>query len=472
MEPHHPSLGQRRLGAVLVVLCVPMFGCTTFKPVPLEELLFKERAQTQERQGLRVTAAVPSRDESKRAFGIDLAKKGIQPIWVEIENETVVPYTLMLSGVDPAYFSAREAAYKSRLRFRPRANRKIEAHFAAHKIDPFVSPFGRTAGFVFTNRRLGTKEVRIKIYGPRRVRLFEFYLPVPGFRADYHEVDWETVRAQEFANFDDEESFRAALRELPCCTTRRDGSGRGDPLNLVIVGDDEWVATAFVRAGWDETELLTFASAWRTFRAFFGGEYKYSPMSALYVFGRPQDIGLQKARDTIHERNHIRLWLAPLQFRGQDVWVGTITRDIGVYFTRRAWNLTTHAIDPDVDEARRYLREDFAIAQDIDRWGFVEGVGVATPEEPHRNLMNAPWWTDGLRLVVEIAEHPIALEEQGFLYWDWATEDDEQLNGLLRRLSECRERIDEPDTGLDVNQLADRCGIQIERVRRGLRRLR
>jgi hypothetical protein len=27
-------------------------------------------------------------------------------------------------------------------------------------------------------------------------------------------------------------------------------------------------------------------------------------------------------------------------------------RDIGVYFTPRAWNLATHAIDPAVDEAR------------------------------------------------------------------------------------------------------------------------
>ena len=104
------------------------------------------------------------------------------------------------------------------------------------------------------------------------------------------------------------------------------------------------------------------------------------------------------------------------------------------------------------------------------RWGFVEGVGAATPEEPHRNLMNAPWWTDGLRLVIEIPDHPIPLEEQGFFYWDWITEDDEKFNGLLRKLSECREHIDEPDSGLDLNQLADRCGIDTQRLRRGLKR--
>ena len=109
---------------------------------------------------------------------------------------------------------------------------------------------------------------------------------------------------------------------------------------------------------------MTAGSSWRTVKAFLtGSEYKYSPISALYVFGRPQDIGLQKARDTIHERNHLRLWLSPVRFRGEAVWIGAISRDIGVFFTTRAWNLTTHAIDPEVDEARDYLVEDIATAQ-------------------------------------------------------------------------------------------------------------
>ena len=35
--------------------------------------------------------------------------------------------------------------------------------------------------------------------------------------------------------------------------------------------------------------------------------------------------GFQKARDTIHERNHLRLGMGPMTFRGQYVWIGTIT---------------------------------------------------------------------------------------------------------------------------------------------------
>jgi len=144
---------------------------------------------------------------------------------------------------------------------------------------------------------------------------------------------------------------------------------------------------------------------------------------------------LQKARDTIHERNHLRLWLSPWIFKGKDVYVGTITRDIGVYFTTRAWNLTTHAIDPDVDEARGYLTEDLAFAQDIERFGLARGVGKATEEEPHRNLMNAPWWTDGLRAVMEIPHDPVQMDQIEFFYWDWSEDDDEgdaRLNEALQ----------------------------------------
>jgi hypothetical protein len=422
--------------AAALALALALAACASFNPHPIETIPFKERAQTQTRHGITVTAAVPSRDEARKVFGIDLEKKGIQPVWVHLENASEIPYAFMLTGVDPNYFSAHEAAYKSHFRLRSVTNAKIDAHFDQFFIPNFLPPQGDTEGFVFTNLKLGTKEVRIRLFGPKRIREFEFYISVPGFKADYHEVDWDELAAQEWIEYQEELAFRDALRALPCCTTRADGSGEGDPLNLIILGSPEELGNSLIRAGWDETERLTFASGWRTFKAFFGGEYKYSPMSSLYVYGRGQDAGYQKARDTIHERNHLRLWLSPMKFRGEHVWVGTITRDIGVYFTTRAWNLTTHAIDPYVDESREYLREDFKNAQSLERFGFVEGAGAATKEEPHRNLMNAPWWTDGLRLVMEVSKQPRPMDQVSFFYWDWPRNEGEEVNERLRRLAE------------------------------------
>jgi hypothetical protein len=396
-------------------------GCASFSPRPIEEVPFKERAVTQERGGLTVTVAVPTNDEAKKIFGVDLGKQQIQAVWIEIRNATNVPFWFMHHGLDPNYFSTREAAYKSHFTWRPITNGKVDDHFGAMGVNPEIPARGQTGGFAFGNLKLGTKEVRIRLFAEKRVEDFEFYVTVPGFRADWHDVDFDALYDDdELVHLETPRELYDALKTLPCCTARKDGTGEGDPLNIVVIAP-EGTLRSFVRAGWDETELLTAGSGWRTFKAFFGGEYKYSPMSALYVYGRPQDLGLQKARDTIHERNHLRLWLSPWSYRGDEVWVGGISRDIGVYFTTRAWNLTTHAIDPDIDEARNYLTEDLATAQALKKIGTVPGVGAATQQEPHRNLMNAPWWTDGKREVYLFSLEPVPLDQ--LEYWAWETED-------------------------------------------------
>jgi len=402
-EPTSRRVTSSRLATVLALASLSaLSACGSFAPRPLEQVPFTERAETAERDGLRVSVAVLSRDEADAVFGVDLYARQIQPVWVRIENTTQTPFWLMLHGLDPNYFSAREAAYKSHFLLRPATNHKIDDHFERLGINPAVPPESETSGFAFSNVKLGTKEARIRLLTMRRVEDFNFYLTVPGFRADHQAVDWQAVKENaQFIDLDSEEQLVEVLRAMPCCTTRQNGSGKGDPLNLVVIVPEGGL-TAFVRAGWDETELLTFSSAWRTFKAFFGGEYRYSPMSALYYEGQPQTLGLQKARDTIHERNHLRLWVTPWRYRGDHVFIGTITRDIGVYFTTRAWNLTTHAIDPDVDEARHYLLEDLLTTESVRTFGMFKGVGEATHDAPHRNLMFAPWWTDGRRAVIHL----------------------------------------------------------------------
>jgi hypothetical protein len=230
--------------------------------------------------------------------------------------------------------------------------------------------------------------------------------------------------ADERVDYQNEEDLRAALEQLPSCTTRQDGTGSGDPLNFVIMGTPDEVGAALVSSGWHVTEALAAGSAWKTFKsALFGGRYRYSPMSSLYVFGRSQDAGFQKARDSIHQRNHLRLWMSPMRYRGRPVWVGAISRDIGVYFTTRAWNLSTHAIDPNTDEAREALAEDLILSQSVSRFGYVGGVDAASAEQPNRNLMNAPYWTDGVRAVFLFGDEPTAIDELAFFYWEWGDED-------------------------------------------------
>ena len=403
--------------ALVLVLIGQLFACAQFEPVPLSELDYLSRLQTQEKEGVRVSVSVLTREESRKAFGKKLDKKRIQPVWIEIENNSNSSYALMLHGVDPDYFSAREAAAVS-YAGSAKNRAKIDAYFDQKGIDVYTYPGQKTAGFVFSNLKQGTKQVRARLLGEKILLDFEFFISVPGLKADWQYADIESIYAQdEIVNIDDPYELREVLENFMCCTTKKNGKGSGDPINLVVIAPPEGLKK-FISAGWDETEIINFGSAWRTFKAFVAGsEYKYSPISALYVFQRPQEISLQKARDTIHERNHLRLWLAPWRYRGNRVWMGAVSRDIGVFFTTRAWNLTTHAIDSQVDEARNYVLEDLAAAQAVSAFSFVNGVNQTTRENPQENLLGTPWWTDGRRLVMFISNEPVPLEEIEILDW-------------------------------------------------------
>ena len=115
-------------------------------------------------------------------------------------------------------------------------------------------------------------------------------------------------------------------------------------------------------------------------------------------------MALQRSRLSINERLHLRLWLSPLRFQSQPVWVGQVSRDIGVRFTTKVWNLTTHRIDPDVDEARDYVIEDLLQAERIEASGYVDGVGSCDVKAPRRNLTGDVYYTDGKRAVIMLAK--------------------------------------------------------------------
>jgi hypothetical protein len=158
---------------------------------------------------------------------------------------------------------------------------------------------------------------------------------------------------------------------------------------------------------------------YRTIKAFlFRSEYLNAPVSPLYVFGRQQDVALQKARNNISLRNHLRLWLAPFAVDGQQVWVGQISRDIGIKLTTQVWYLTTHRISPAVDQDRFYLLQDLIMSGAVSRFGFVKGVGTSSMPDPRANLGGDPYVTDGLRLVVSLGTPRRAFDQIEFLDWE------------------------------------------------------
>lgn len=402
-----------------------------YQPHP-EERAFLGRAQVQQQDELTVRAAVLDKHESQRFFGVPLARRGIQPVWLHITNQGTRTYRLRLSSLDPSYYPPLEAAYVNHFHIGRRlvgfgalawlflpllllipfkvlgawaANRRMNAFFQEHGIGcGLIRPGQQLAGFAFTALDEGTKQFSVKLLGSAGVKEFAFSIPVPGLKVDHGGKRFAAFcDAAELVECDEAE-LRQRLAKLPRCTTNRRGTVEGDPLNLVVIGEFDTILNGF-GGRWDETETIGIKSCWRTVKAFLlGSSYRYSPVSSLYVAGRSQDFALQRARRIINERLHLRLWITELRFKGQPVWIGQISRDIGVRFTLKTWNLTTHKIDPHVDESRDYVLDDLMEAGRVSLVAYAPGAQAAERTAPRHNLTGDPYFTDGLRAVAWFSE--------------------------------------------------------------------
>src|SRR5215470_3237699 len=163
-------------------------------------------------------------------------------------------------------------------------------------------------------------------------------------------------------------------KRVPSYTITGDGLP-GDPVNVVLVGTLRQLREAFAALGWSEADRLSLASSWRMVRAFvLNAPYPTAPFSTLYLFGRGQDVGFQKAIDNSpRKRHHIRFW-ALSQMRARQswgtadfwlgterppdnesvLWIGAGTRDTGLSLTRLSFQIT-HATDSDTNAERDFI---------------------------------------------------------------------------------------------------------------------
>jgi hypothetical protein len=163
-------------------------------------------------------------------------------------------------------------------------------------------------------------------------------------------------------------------QHVPRFTVTADGLP-GDPVNLVLRGTLPQLRRAFEAAGWREADRLSLGSTWGMIRAFlFNTPYPTAPFSTLYLFGRGQDLGFQKAiGESPRRRHHIRFWALSLAYAratvgtsnfwlnrdrppetDQVLWVGAGTKDTGFGLTRMTFQIT-HATDSDTNAERDYI---------------------------------------------------------------------------------------------------------------------
>jgi hypothetical protein len=408
------------LATLLAIAVLSWFSKTA--PDHTAEQSFISRADLRERGAVAVRAAVLTDDDSERYFGASLADHGIQAIWLNVNNGSDTPLRFLPIVTDPDYFSEAEVERQLLAWWRGSTNASITAAVARARMPDIVPEKQAATGFVFTHREGGAKLFAVGFETGAEELLFRFALPIPDVRGVSYaiqKVDFGNIYPPGTIEDVDLSTLRDKLAQLPCCTTNKSGDREGDPINIVIVGHGLEALFAFIGRGWKLDEPFDLHSTYRTIQAFlFRNEYLNAPISPLHVFGRQQEVALQKARNNISLRNHLRLWLAPFTIGGLQVWVGQISRDIGIKLTTEVWYLTTHRISPEVDQDRFYLLQDLIMSGAVSRYGYVQGVGASTMPKPRVNLGGDTYLTDGLRLVVFLGMPRRAFDQVEFLDWE------------------------------------------------------
>jgi hypothetical protein len=166
------------------------------------------------------------------------------------------------------------------------------------------------------------------------------------------------------------------LALLPMVT--RTGTGiPGDALNVGLVGSEADVLRAMQAAGWFPADPVTF----RTSIAIVGSvvldrPYHDAPVSPLYYQGKQEQLAFEKPDGrSADRRHHVRFWQALEQgVNGRPVWLGAVTYDRGVGFSRYTGQVTHH-ISPDIDSERDGLMHDLTAAGMVDAIFQISGVG-------------------------------------------------------------------------------------------------
>jgi hypothetical protein len=127
----------RSIPAALLA-AVTLSACSAFAPEPHEGASFHQRIETKDDADFRVSTAALSGEESRRFLGVNLERKGVRAIWVEIENRSEQGAWYFPIGTDPAYFAPYEVAYMFRSRYR-RGARPVDSSTPTTGREPATS---------------------------------------------------------------------------------------------------------------------------------------------------------------------------------------------------------------------------------------------------------------------------------------------------------------------------------------------
>ena len=382
--------------AILAYMVIALSGCATWTvPSDYADTPLRARAVTKAERGVEVSATVLGPEDSVRMLGSDVIAAGVQPVWIEVRNDTENMLWLLRAGADPDYFSPLEVAWAAHVKFKRETNARMDDHFSQLAFPNPIPAHGTSSGILFTNPQPVTKLLTVDLLGSKMMIPFTLFLPVPGDGADAKDVIHQYAPT-EITNYSDLDALRDALAGLPCCAANADGRPVGEPLNVVLIGNPDDVAAAVNRRGFRRVQSGTNTSQ--------------------QAFGRSADLTVRKSVKSGASESWLRIWRAPINYRGEMVFVAQAGRPVGGRYLEEATQASTpHA---DLDEVRNLLIHDFMYSGGLERLAFVGGVGLVTPEQPRTLPSGGCYFTDGRRVVLFLSTRPRTFAEVEILQWE------------------------------------------------------
>ena len=393
--------------ATIASIALAVSACSTspYRFEPLANTAVTQRAVAQEQGAFRIRASVPGEEEAEKLLGIPIYDRGIQPIWLEVTNNSDYRARLVLSSIDREYFAPFEVAYMHKKHVSRQGLEDMEKYLFANALPRQIAAHQTVSGFVFTNAGTGTKAFNVDLVstGPEPgYEQFTFFLEVPGFVPDHASVDFKTLYAMEDIQEVDKDGLRILLQDLPCCTRNQDGSQQGRPIQLFFVAKGRDMLQALLRSGWSETSYSRDADYLE---------------NADYLFGRPPDTIIRKARDKAADRAELNLWLAPVLVEGTPLWVGHFKHAIGRRYALGELFLGV-TLDPDTVDGRNYMLQDLWYGQSVEHWAWSHS-GLEVPSDaPVLDFHGNPWFSrDAYRSVIWISGKPVAMSKATAVLW-------------------------------------------------------
>ena len=385
---------------MIVLFCLALSGCASWQqPTDFNDSLFRDRAVSQTVKKVKLSATVLSTEDSKMTFGADVNNSGVQPVWIEVENNTEQVLWLLSSGTDPDMFSPLEVAWPFHVSFDDETNMRLDEHFTSLSFQNPIDAGKTQSGIIFTNPHDKTRMLSVDLLGRGEMFPFTLFLTVPDDQTDeaVERLSERVMKMIEQAPEDHQQDvqLRADLEQLPCCAASDDGSKAGDPLNVILVGAFADIATSFVRRGFRLNVL----------------EYD----NVQHLYGRPPDIVARKTGQGGVPSNWVRMWVAPFRYQGQAVFIAQAGQ-------RHGWRLSdvqeeNLMFSPKVDEVRNHLIQDMVYSGGLKQLAFVNGVGATEPGESRSSLGGASYQSDGLRAVLFFVTRPQSLSDIEILNW-------------------------------------------------------